>query len=228
MTVFIKSIVTTASTLLINYSNIPFANPTALPNINSSPIVGQQNLLKDTLIVPGKRVGAVTNETTYQSLVKLYGQNRLSSEKAYGAEGQVEYAATRVNLGSKASFTVVWSDASKTQPLFIMNFGSIWKTSEGIGIGFSFSQLRQMCGEFQVTGLYWDYGNTVLFKEGSRCSRSLRKITLYVDASPNAKKKFSRDLKAVMGEQTLSSTNPHWRNLEMRVTSMKVYLSSND
>ena len=45
------------------------------------------NPLKNTLVVPGERVGPVTRTTTYQDLVKLFGKSRLSDRVVYGPEG---------------------------------------------------------------------------------------------------------------------------------------------
>jgi hypothetical protein len=40
----------------------------------------------DTLIVPGKRAGAITSKTTSNDLTNLFGKQRLTPKKFYGAQ----------------------------------------------------------------------------------------------------------------------------------------------
>jgi hypothetical protein len=186
--------------------------------------IAQSPVLKDTLIVPGERVGAVTPKTTKQDLVKLFGESSLKDKTISGPEGIGTFAATEVNLGADKSFLVVWSDDTRTKILDVRNLGSAWKTPEGIGVGTSFKQLRRTLGEFKLTGLGWDYGGYVNF-QGTKLSRYRGKLVLGVDADENLAQKFPKDLQAVSGDQQLSSNNPHWKPLGMRVTRMVVVFS---
>jgi hypothetical protein len=181
---------------------------------------------QDTRVIPGQRVGAVTAQTTRQDLVKLYGANRLVDRTIPGPEGIGELITTRVNLGQERSFTVVWQDASKTKPADIRNLGTAWKTPEGIGVGSTLTELQQRLGEFQLFGLGWDYGGTVLL-QNTKLAKYNGKLILRVAAAPNAAEKHPRAYRSVSGDQTFSSKNPNWRPLGIRIREMIVPLNAN-
>jgi hypothetical protein len=176
----------------------------------------------DTLIVPGKRVGAITAKSTFADLVKIYGKQRLSSKKFYGAEGQVELPATLITLGQNRSLTVVWKDAKKLTPFQVIIDDPTWKTSEGIGVGTSLSKLRQILGEFKITGLGWDYGNQVVNLSPAMRARYTG-LSIAVDADRAAVKQFPADLRAVSGDGvTPAASDPHWKSLKMRVSHLTI------
>ncbi|MBD2448372.1 hypothetical protein H6G76_14635 [Nostoc sp. FACHB-152] len=217
----IKKITTAALALLISYSATPAI---AIPQNNSHRLtVAKSQQLTDNLIVPGERVGPIKRTTTKQDLIKLFGASRLVDKTISGAEGIGSFAATQVNLGKERSLLVVWSDNTRTKPLDVRNLGTAWKTREGIGVGTRWSELRQKLGNFKLFGLAWDYGGTILL-ESSRLSRYQGKLILRVDAAPNAGQKYPRDYRAVLGDSTFSSTDPHWKPLGIRVSEVIVSL----
>ncbi len=182
---------------------------------------------QNTLVVPGKSVGAITAKTTYADLVKLFGKQRLTAKKVYGAEGQVEFPGTLIALGKNKSLTVVWKNAKKLQPIEVIIADPAWKTRSGIGVGTSLAKLRQILGEFQISGLYWDYGNQVVGLSPATQARYTG-LGIQVDADPKAAKQFPADLQAVIGDiPSLSADNPHWKPLKMHVSNMSVYFSDN-
>ncbi|WP_157259762.1 hypothetical protein [Chamaesiphon minutus] len=179
----------------------------------------------NTLIVPGKRAGAITAKTTYTNLEKIYGKQRLTPTKVYGAEGQVVFPGTLVKLAKNRSVTVAWKDAKKLQPLQVIINDSTWKTAEGIGLGTNLTKLRQVLGEFKITGLGWDYGNQVIQIPPPMRARY---YGLSISVSPDrlAAQRFPKDLLAVSGDGvTPSASNPHWKPLKMRVSGLSVYFN---
>jgi hypothetical protein len=192
-----------------------------------TPLSKAVNPLKNTLVVPGERVGPVTHATTYQDLVKLFGKSRLSARTVYGPEGIGTWPGTRVNLGPAQSFTVVWQDNQRAKPLHVREFGSAWKTAEGIGVGTSLPDLQKQVGQFQLSGLDWDYGGAVMF-HNTRLSRYVGKLMLVMQAKPSAAEKFPDDYSAVAGDRTLASSDPHWKPLGIHVGSMIVQLNPED
>jgi hypothetical protein len=176
----------------------------------------------DTLIVPGKRVGAITAKSTFADLVKIYGKQRLSSKKFYGAEGQVELPATLITLGQNRSLTVVWKDAKKLAPFQVIIDDPTWKTAEGIGVNTNLSKLRQILGEFKITGLGWDYGNQVVNLSPAMQARYTG-LSITVDADRIAAKKFPAALHAVSGDGvTPAASDPRWKSLKMHVSYLTV------
>ncbi|MEO1559161.1 MAG: hypothetical protein AAFS12_05830, partial [Cyanobacteria bacterium J06632_19] len=124
----------------------------------------KSDAVNNTLIIPGKSVGLITAETTRADLVKIYGESNLKDETILQAEGTVSVPATNVNQGTPTALTIFWKDEARKQILYIRGFGSQWKTPEGIGVGTSLSRLREILGEFKLTGFGWDYGGAVNFK----------------------------------------------------------------
>lgn len=224
MNLSIPSIVATSLALLLGYST---NSVVALPsNKQQTLTVAQAPTLADNLIIPGERVGQVTSKTTRRDLVKIFGRSRLVDKTISGAEGIGSFAATQVNLHRGRSFLVVWSDKTRTKPLNVQNLGTAWKTSEGIGVGTPWSELRNKLGDFKLFGLGWDYGGTILL-ESSKLSRYQGKLVLRVDANTKAAEKYPNDYQAVAGDGTFSATNPHWQRLGMKLAQVIVVLNEN-
>ncbi|MFB2937386.1 hypothetical protein ACE1B6_19235 [Aerosakkonemataceae cyanobacterium BLCC-F154] len=207
-------------TLLVGYStNYLVAAKTPIDRLT----IAQTNQLKDTLVIPGERVGPITKNTTRQELTKLFGASRLQDKKIFGPEGIGQFPATRVNLGKERSFTIVWADEKRIKPATIRDFGSAWKTPEGIGVGTSLEELTKKIGEFKLYGLAWDYSGTIVL-ENTKLSDYQGKLILQVAPTPDAAEKHPRQYQAVMGDRTFSSSNPNWQPLEIKVQQMIVYL----
>lgn len=179
----------------------------------------------DHLVVPGVRVGSVTGNTTRQDLVKRFGAARLNDQLVSIGEGFTE-PGTRVDLGLKRSFTVVWTDASRTKPKEIRNLGSDWRTSQGIGVGTPLAQLQQKLGTFKLYGFAWDYGGTVVL-EGTKLAKYKDVLILRLRTAPNAAQRAPNDYQAVTGDGLFSSTNPHLSPLKPVVGEMIVRLAPN-
>ena len=223
MNTTIKSIAIASVTLFLVAASPVAIATNSLPQIT----VAQSVNLRDTLIIPGERVGPVTRNTSRRDLARLFGESRLRDKTISGAEGIGQFAATDVNLGRERSFTVVWSNSAQNQVGTVRNFGTAWKTREGIGVGTSLTELRRILGEFQLSGLAWDYGGTVVF-ERTRLARYQGGLTLVVDAAPDVAQRFPNNYQAVSGDSLFSSNNPNWQRLGIKVAAMTVYLASDE
>lgn len=179
--------------------------------------------LSDTLVIPGVRVEPVTSTTTRQDLAKRFGASRLRDQSINIGEGFTE-PGTRIDLGPKRSFSVVWTDSTRTKPKEIRDLGSDWQTVQGIGIGTSLAKLQQKLGKFKLYGFAWDYGGTVVF-EGTKLAQYQNKLILRLRTAPDAAQKSPNDYQAVMGERMFSSTNPHLLPLKPEVGEMIVRLA---
>lgn len=190
---------------------------------NTSSPESKSDILKDTLIIPGKRVGAVSAKTTRADLVKMFGESKLKDDVVLEDEGTIKVPVTKVNLSGDKYFTVAWEEAAREKLLYIRDLGSAWKTPEGIGVGTSFKELRQELGEFKLTGLGWDYGGFINL-ETTKLSEYQGKLSLRLSPDENALQKNQQQYQAVSGDRELSSTNPNWEPLNMKVAQMMVQL----
>ncbi|MFE4106999.1 hypothetical protein [Almyronema epifaneia] len=173
----------------------------------------------DFLIVPGERVGPITRETTADDLVDLFGEAALTNTIWPGPEGAFNLPATEVNLGADQSFLVVWLDEARTELFSVTDFGSDWKTPEGLSVGMPLSELEAILGPFQLSGFGWDYGGYA-FLEGTRLAEYQGK--LYVRLSPSAAEAAEEDMLAVSGEGVFSSDNPSVQAIAPTVVSLDV------
>lgn len=178
--------------------------------------------LADTLVVPGERVGPVTETTSREQLAELFGEENLRDEDVYVGEGLSE-PGTVVDLGPERSFSIIWTDASKTKISVVKDFGPAWKTQEGIGIGTNFEELRSQLGQFQLYGFGWDYGGT-LSMEGSNLEEYYGMLILRVQ--PTSMEDSTEAASSVMGEKLFSSDDPDVQALNPVVDQMLVYLGS--
>jgi hypothetical protein len=191
-------------------------------NSHTSPQT-QSELLPDTLIIPGKRVGAVNAKTTRADLVKMFGESNLKDDVILEDEGTISVPVTKVNNGGENYFTIVWEEAARKKILYIRDFGSAWKTPEGIGIGTSFKELRSYLGDFKLYGLGWDSGG-IINLETTKLSKYQGKLSLKVSPDEKAVQKNFQQYEAVLGDRELSSTDPNWQPLDMKVSQTIVLL----
>jgi len=173
------------------------------------------------LVIPGEQVGDMTATTSREDLARLFGEDNLTDEEVHVGEGFFEQG-TRVNLDEGRSFTVLWSDESRTAITEVRDFGPAWKLPEGIGIGTRFATLQDVLGSFQLHGFGWDYGGT-LSLDGTSLEGYADSLVLRVGpASEVAPSDYSD---AIMGDQLLSDSNPDLRSLDLQVREMIVYLN---
>lgn len=177
----------------------------------------------ETLIIPGERVGQVTNNTTFKDLVSLFGAEHLTNQPFSVGEGETR-PATRVNLGEARSFTVIWTDESRSRAEAVSQLGTDWKTPEGIGAGMSLIDLQSQLGNFQLYGFAWDYSGTVVLDK-TRLAKYSGLLTLRLSPQPGAAESQSADFEAVMGDRLYDSTNPHLQALYPTVDRMIVRLT---
>lgn len=185
-----------------------------------------QTALSDTVVIPGDRIGPVRRTTTRQQLEQLFGAANLENEDVGMGEGETE-PGTVVNAGSDNTFTVIWTDENRTAVAGAINFGSAWRTPEGLGVGTSFAELQQKLGAFQLYGFEWDYGGSVVL-EGTRLSKYYGTLILRVAPTEASRERSPSDYDAVIGDELFASTSPHFRALDINVEEMAVYLEKQE
>lgn len=203
-----------------------YSTNTSAPTQTTTAEATNSAALPDTLVIPGKRVGSVTSNTSRQQLTKLFGEKRLSDEQVQMGEGFTQ-PGTRVNLGPERSFTIVWADSNRLSAEEVRNLGSDWQTPQGIGVGTTFAKLQEQLGLFEIYGFAWDYGGTVLL-QGTKLAEYEQLLILRLQAAPDAAQKSPEDYQAVLGDGTFSSSNPHMGKLNIKVEEVIVRLVTNN
>lgn len=179
----------------------------------------------DLEIVPGEKFGFVTANTSRQDLVEQVGEDRLVDEEFHIGEGFME-PATAVNLDDY-SFTVIWADENRTTPLEIRALGSAWQLPQDIRMGMTFAELQASLGEFQIFGLGWDYGGTVLL-DNTVLDEHRETLILRMEPELGVAQTNTDDFQAVLGDRLYESTDPHFGSLNMTLDDVIVYLEPTD
>ncbi|MGB3642718.1 MAG: hypothetical protein WBA39_34805 [Rivularia sp. (in: cyanobacteria)] len=189
------------------------------PNFSLSNVFqSKSDKLNDTLIIPGKQVGAVTEKTNRADLVKMFGESKLKDDVVLEDEGTISVPVTKVNLGGEKYFTVAWEEDTRQNLLYIRDFGSAWKTPEGIGVGTTFKELQENLGDFKLTRLGWVMVGFIDL-ETTKLSKYQGLVSLKVAPDEKAITKNSQQHQAVLSSRQLSSTNPNWQPLDMKVSN---------
>ena len=196
------------------------ANDTQVPQAGVT-VLSANAEVKDTTIVPGQKVGMVTAGTTYAQLESEFGPDRLTSEDIHLGEGMMA-PSTKVTLDGGYSFNVVWADSTKATPLEVRDLAPGWDI-KGVRNGMSFEELQATLGEFELLGLGWDYGGTLLLENTPLADYSGR---LFIRVQPSEKAVETQQEKfiAVAGDRAFSSTDPNFAELEMSVVEVVVRL----
>lgn len=177
--------------------------------------------VSDTTIVPGQKVGIVTGATTYSELEREFGSDRLITEEIHLGEGMMA-PATQVNLDNGYSFNVVWEDPSQSKPLEVRDLEAGWDV-QGIRNGMSFEDLKSTLGEFDLLGLGWDYGGTLLL-ENTALSDYSGQLFIRVQPSEKAVETQQEKFLAVAGDSVFSSSDPNFEALDLSVVEVVVRL----
>jgi hypothetical protein len=178
-------------------------------------------LVHETLIIPGKRLGLITQKTTYQNLLDGFGENNLIDGNFGEIESEVTLPSTTIRILGVELLTVVWKNKQRNAPLKVFTTNTAWKTVEGIHVGMTFPELQKIIGEFQISGIGWDYGNQVIINQ-NRWKTHFNRLALSIALPDLVSEKFPKDSKAVSGETFISSLNPHWKNLNPHVNKILI------
>ncbi|AFZ03727.1 hypothetical protein [Calothrix sp. PCC 6303] len=217
-----KSFVLTCLSLIFATAPSNYASATNIPAEQNNPIIlAQSSTLKNTTVLPGKRVGAITKKTKKADLIKIFGSSKLQDGKTAFFGGDAEFYSTTVKLGkAEYSLDVLWKDQKRTQVAGVIVYDPQWKTAEGIGVGTALNTLRQKAGEFKFSGFGWDYGG-IMQLQNTKLSK-YQSITIQMDIASNAYDKYPNDAQYASGDQELLSQDPKLKNLNISISRMIV------
>ena len=175
----------------------------------------------DFIVIPGERVGPLMSDTSREALGELLGDATLTDGPVDVGEGFTE-PGTVVNLGPEQQFTIIWEDESLSRPLIVQDFGSAWKTPEGLGVGSSLTDVKQALGTFQLFGFGWDYEGTLVLEE-SQLDEYHGNLFLRLRPTPEAAKQHEAAYQSMLGDRVYDSDLPDLEVLNPSVYDMTVY-----
>lgn len=181
----------------------------------------------DWLIVPGKRIGPITAQSSLSDLQTYFGHANVLSQKINGLEGEAYDGVVIFPNAPEKRVEVIWKARAKTPESVIIRENhdtdkSPWHTAEGIRLGTSLATLETLNdGPLTLSGFGWDYGGTVLSWGDHGRLKTLQQngVVLRLSPSENAPAKV-RD--AVLGDGSFSSDNPDMCAVQPRVQEIRL------
>ena len=204
----------------------------------------EQPPINDWKIIPGKRVGPITRNTSEERLRHLFSHQNVRREDIPIGEGEVK-PGTVIFPFSDNRLAILWEDdKTRERPKEIRLNGnrSAWKTDKGIALGMTLKQLEKLNSRpFYLMGFAWDYGGTIVDCNRGRLqelgctdpedrTKKLKGRTILLRLAPdrhgNHISEADKIYVAVMGEKEFSSSHPSMQKLNPKVYEMIVYFDS--
>lgn len=186
--------------------------------------------LNDWLIVPGKRAGPITSNTTRADLARFFGAKNVQDGDIVGSDGGHEPGTLVFADEPNASLSVLWKDETPDARVRSVVFcqGSEaaeacrWRTEDRISFGTDLKTLERINGrKFRLHGFDWGYGGLISSWDGGRLERlsaECGRLTLRVDpAAAPASDERSALIAEVEGEDEFWSSDRAMRALNPRV-----------
>lgn len=128
----------------------------------------------DWLIVPGKRFGPITAQTTERDLYRFFGRQFVKRKKSNITGDHQAEVVTVIYPGTRNEIEVFWKKPFLRPSLVtIYAKGGKWRTAEGLRIGTSMAAVQKANGKaFGMSGFDWDYGGYGNWNKG-RLHRNL-------------------------------------------------------
>ncbi len=177
-----------------------------LPMLSSGEDVPLGFSMKDDLIVPGYRVGPVHSECTREELGMIYGERKLEDVSINAGEGFF-MPGTIVKGGSDVEIQVIWLDEEMDMPAGIFAIGAALRTEDGIGIGTTLAELKEIIGPFYMTGFGWDYEG-VIFLDGTSLEEYSGSLFIRLRPDPEVIASEGEVYESVLGDREYSSSDP--------------------
>lgn len=169
----------------------------------------------DVSVVPFEGVGPIGGDTTRGELSALFDESRLEDAATTVGEG-LPREATTVDLGEGQSVEIIWkTGGGSVESIRIM--GDELQTPEGIGIGTTLEELREILGEFDVIGFEVS-GAGLVFLEGTELEHYHGGLRLHLEATEPTADHY----REVMGFERFSSSNSHLQAVRPVVAEMAI------
>jgi hypothetical protein len=173
---------------------------------------------------PGKRVGPVSWQTTYEDLVYHFGQVNVSDTRIPIGDGQFE-KGTQLFAGDPGRQILIQWAIYKIKPKAILVGGTKWRTRSGFGPGVSLAKLVELNGApISFAGFEWEHAGFITDWQGGNLSKTdaLREeLLVYLSANQPY---LPDDYKKLVGDVEFSSDLPEADRVNMKVSSMTIYV----
>jgi len=191
--------------------------------------------IDEELIVPGKRVGRVTANSSEQELILLFGKQNVIRDTihvcdGYDGPGTVVYPNDELH-----NMLIVWTDTKKYRyPEFVIIRGSrsAYRTREGVSLGTTMKELEKLNGKpFSFYGFEWDFQGLILDWGGGKLGYQ-RELTEAEDSGSmsvsltlgNTDNVPWEEISTIIGDKVVSSQDKTAQKLNPTVNNILVNL----
>ena len=194
-----------------------------------------QPVADDWLIVPGVRVGPISELTSEAELQGIFGVENVEAIDVELGEGFSEPGTAVFPDDAARRIEIAWTDSSRSAPKEVRITGeaSSWRTSEGISLGSTLKEIERINGyPFRLAGFAFDYGGTITGCGRGRLAmlgcndgsgvRLERQVVLRL--SPGNEARALPEYGQVIGDREFSSGHPAMQALDPSVYQMIVFI----
>lgn len=190
------------------------------------------------LIIPGQKVGPITEAATEASLIALLGGANVKRDTIYLAEGTFDIGTTLYkNTIDQAQ--ILWADKRHfAHPRSVLlrpnrdennnllaSGSSRWITDQGLKIGMSLRAVEKLNGRaFALYGFEWDYSGVSAGWQGGMLEQKGGKTFIGLGFGvPNSLSKAQEKLyESLMGDQEFLSNNPAMQQLNPTIHNLTI------
>lgn len=173
--------------------------------------------------------GVWSPATTEQALIREFGRANVVRKTIYGAEGTELPGTVLFDKDPQRRVEIVWKDERKRDRLEWVSIDapSRWEPF-GLRNGMTLAQVEKLNGRpFRLNGFDWDYGGIVTdWRGGALQGIGGRTCRVHVTFEVIHPKKLTRAQEKAIeetgGERELSSSSPHLKQLDVRVSNISV------
>jgi hypothetical protein len=185
-------------------------------------LVASSAAVPDPWLIPADgKTGPINATTTLNDLVRSYGKKNVVEREIDVGEGQTEPGVVVFPDDPLRAIEILWKDPKqKNAPKLAKIHGSAshWKTVHGISLGTSLKELEAINGKpFHLAGFGWDYPGTVYSWDDGLLASLQGHIALALDGSSDASALTESELRAVAGDQEISSHHAVMQKINPRV-----------
>ncbi len=167
----------------------------------------------DTTVVPGKRVGLISQYSSLSTLQALYGGNSIRCCQLDAGEGEL-IAGAKLFEGTDRALDIVWAeDGIEKRIASIRIIGRAWVFNGGLKLGMTLAEVEKVNGAaFKVAGFDWDGAGYATFEGGRLAGGVILRFR-------PTEKNYSADAR---GDVRLMSDNPALETAHPVVESITV------
>lgn len=180
----------------------------------------EKKIMTDSTLVTDSSWGAITRNTDFEGLKKIFGADSLKDERVCGPECADSIDVTFIYRGSTREICVYWKDSAYHKKIGMLeswNPESPYHTAGGLRMGSTMTEMLKLNGQkITFSGFGWDYGGMIQSFNGGKLDKG--SVTYHLDLSDYTDNSLS-------GDTTLDTDMPAVKKMLDKITVSLLGLS---